>query len=225
MIRILLIEDNIELAKIVSETLAEKYNITHVDSLAAADKCMDEHHYNVILLDVGLPDGSGFMWYEQQKRKNTKSLNVLFLTGESDLDMRLKGLHLGAMDYIVKPFYMPELIARIEIQVRNQQQQGHIRQCGDLKLELSLQRVYHVEDGVKDEVINLTPNEFKILSFLSDNKEKVVSRNEIVNNVWGEGFNLSDKAVNTHISNLRKKLKTERCKIVAEGNGYLLKVS
>ncbi len=225
MVQILLIEDNLELAEGVVTALTGKYKITHVTSLAAADKHMAETSVNVVLLDVGLPDGSGFTWYENLQKKNKKNISVLFLTGESDLDNRLKGLELGASDYIVKPFYLQELLARIEIQVRNQQSQNNIRYCGNLKFELALQRVYQTDDNQKEEVLNLTPNEFKILSYLSDHKEKTVSRIEIVNNVWGPGISLSDKVVNTHISNLRKKLKTDRCKIIAAGDGYSLRIS
>jgi DNA-binding response OmpR family regulator len=222
MASILVVEDNFELAGCIVDLLTKTHQVTHVPTVAEAKTSLIQNSYHLVLLDVELPDGSGFNLYEWIATEVRQKPPVIFLTGEVDLNNRLKGLELGAKDYILKPFYSKELVLRIEMQLKQSAPPPTVFIFGDLKIERNQLRVFLVQS--ESEVpLNLTPNEFKILSLLIDKSEQNVSRDEIINNVWGQGFNLSAKAVNTHISNLRKKMQNTKCKIISsEGKGYCL---
>jgi two-component system phosphate regulon response regulator PhoB len=223
MARLLLVEDNEDLAHSVVEVMAEKHEVLHASDIAAAKNTLKTGNFDLLLLDVTLPDGSGFDFYEDLLNEGLLSIPVIFLTGQSDLDSRMKGLSLGAQDYILKPFYVKELMLRIEMRLQQFEASSSVFICGDLKFEKDQHRVSHV--SAEKKALNLTPNEYKILALLAASPGVILSRANIVDAVWGKGFSLSDKAVNTHISNLRKKIPAGRCKIVAiEGKGYSLQV-
>ncbi len=222
---ILVVEDNIELAQCVVMVLSKHHQVTHAPNLATAKSFLSELQFNLVLLDVDLPDGSGFDMYQWMKSELKWERPVMFLTGESDLTNRLKGLELGAKDYILKPFYSKELVLRIELQLKQFEPKTNVILFADLKIEKSQLRVSLIDQKI-EKPLNLTPNEFKILMMLVENTDENVSRDEIINNVWGVGFNLSAKAVNTHICNLRKKMQSKQVKIISyEGKGYCLRTA
>lgn len=225
MARILLLEDLPELAIVLAELLNEKYQVTHAADLKSAKAALAANEFDLLILDVSLPDGSGFDLYESLLKEKLRKIPVIFLTGQSDLNDRMKGLALGAQDYILKPFYHKELMLRVDMRMQQFESQSNWLICGSLKIDKALQRAFSVDAKGQDLALNLTPNEFKILSLLAINKGEVISRTKIVDSVWGTDFSLSDKAVNSHISNLRKKIASAKCKIMtAESKGYFLKV-
>lgn len=226
MARILLLEDLPELANVLVELLNEKYQATHVADLKSAKEVLATNEFDLLIFDVSLPDGSGFDLYESLVKEKSRKIPVIFLTGQSDLNDRMKGLALGAQDYILKPFYHKELMLRVDMRMQQFESQSNWLMCGSLKIDKALQRAFAVDATGQDLALNLTPNEFKILSLLAMNKGEVISRTKIVDSVWGTDFSLSDKAVNSHISNLRKKIASAKCKITAaESKGYYLKVT
>ena len=219
MARLLLVEDSTDIADPLIELLQEKHTVAYAPNLAAAKEFVKSTKFDLILLDVSLPDGSGFNLCEYIKSEKICSVPVIFLTGESDLSHRMKGLELGAQDYILKPFYLKELILRIEMRLQQFEAQSNFITYEDLKFDKNLHRVWLINAPEHD--LGLTPNEYKILSLLVAQKGSIVSRAQIVDTVWGPGFSLSDKAVNSHISNLRKKIQSSCCKLaVTEGKGY-----
>lgn len=139
---------------------------------------------------------------------------VIFLTGHAALADRMKGLELGAQDYILKPFFSKELVLRVEMRLQQFAEQSGVITYGDLKFDKTLLQVFLIHKETPDQALNLTPNEYKILSLLVAHKGEVISRSTIVDSVWGPGFSLSDKAVNSHVSNLRKKIQRTHCRIV-----------
>lgn len=226
MSQILLVEDFIELADSLIALLSEKYSVTHAPDLKSAKLLLENNKFELLILDVSLPDGSGFDLYESYHKDKVKKLPVIFLTGHGDLTDRMKGLELGAQDYILKPFYTKELVARIEMRIKQFESVSDVISYGNLNLDKRLQRVAIVENNQVLPALNLTPNEYKILLLLVSHKGEVVSRTRIVSDVWGVGFSLSDKAVNSHISNLRKKIQGADCRVVAsDKKGYSLVLS
>lgn len=218
---LLLVEDNSEVAETLQLALANKHEISIATDLASAKNLLNKVPFDLLLLDVNLPDGNGFDLYEWIKSESQQKTPTIFLTGEGELSNRLKGFQLGAQDYITKPFYPEELLVRIDMHLKSRKNRSGTQSFGDLKFEWNKQRVYLVTPQQPDQLLNLTPNEYKILSFLCENQTQTMTREEIVSSVWGDGFSLSNKVVNTHISNLRKKLLTSKCKIIAsDKKGY-----
>ena len=225
MSRILLVEDSIELATAISNTLENQHDVTLASSLEAAKSYLCKAPFGMLLLDVNLPDGNGFDLYEWTKKDScNQSIPTIFLTDEGDLSNRLKGFELGAQDYIVKPFFSQELRARINLRLQVKAAKTEIQNWGDLKFEWKHQRVF-LTVGQQELLLSLTPNEYKILLFLCENIGQIMSRERIIDAVWGKGFSLSDKAINTHICNLRKKIQPTCCTITAtDKKGYSFNV-
>ncbi len=223
-----MVEDCSNSVKIINQILSEKHNLTLVSTFADAKKYLNVRQFDLLLLDVTLPDGNGFDLYEWIKTGLNQKTPTIFLTGQNELASRLKGFELGAQDYITKPFYPEELAARIESRLKMSESEllsSRTHLCGDLKFEWNQQRVFLLQNN-QEISLNLTPNEYKILSFLCENVEKIITRQEIINYVWGTSFSMSNKVINTHVSNLRKKMKTTQCEISAiEGKGYCLKIN
>ena len=226
MSRIMIVEDSIELAEALKDLLGIKHQVTHAADILSAKKFVDSHEFDLFIFDVTLPDGSGFDLYQHVINKKLNKVPVIFLTGQADLADRMKGLELGAQDYILKPFYNKELSLRVEMRLKQSENQTKTVICGDLKFDKELHKVYLLDGNKAEKDLTLTPNEYKILSLLASHQGEALSRTKIVDTVWGEGFTLTDKAVNSHISNLRKKIISQKCQIVSTDNkGYMLKVS
>lgn len=222
MSRLLLLEDYTDLADALIELLGKKHEVTHASNVATAKTALNNNSFDLLIFDVSLPDGSGFDLYEHILKTKGR-VPVIFLTGQGELGDRMKGLELGAEDYILKPFFSKELLIRVEMRLKQFAEKSDIMTCSDLKFEKSLMQVFLVGNDKSEQGLNLTPNEYKILLLLAGHKGEVVSRTKIVDSVWGPGFSLSDKAVNSHISNLRKKIQSSQCKLVSsEGKGYML---
>jgi DNA-binding response OmpR family regulator len=224
MARILHVEDLPELASLLGEELTKKYEVRHAPDLKTAQTLLESEHFDLLLLDVSLPDGSALDFYETVKTGPYGNIPVIFLTGQLELTDRIRGLELGAQDYIVKPFYSREVILRIDMRLKQFTSQAPEFLCADLKFEKTRHQVYLIKNK-NTASLNLTPNEYKILALLATNREQIFSRHKIVESVWGADTHISDKAVNSHISNLRKKIQDSVCKISSEDKGYFLKIS
>lgn len=222
----MIVEDSIELAEALTSLLSVKHQVTHAPDLKTAKQLLETSTFDLFIFDVTLPDGSGFDLYQHVINKKLNKVPVIFLTGQADLEDRMKGLELGAQDYILKPFYNKELCLRIEMRLKQSEGQSQKMIYGDIKLDKELHRAFLISASQTEKDLNLTPNEYKILSLLASRQGETISRTQIVDQVWGEGFTLTDKAVNSHISNLRKKIQSEKCKIVStETKGYMFQVN
>jgi two-component system phosphate regulon response regulator PhoB len=223
--RILHVEDISELANSLAELLGQQHEVTHALDLASAKNLLEKNQYDLLILDVSLPDGLAFDHYQNFLKEQKRKIPVIFLTGLSDLPHRMKGLELGAQDYILKPFYSKELILRIEMRLQQFRSESDEFVCGDLHFDKTTHQVFLLKQQKPGAPLNLTPNEYRILLYLAVNKKNVISRADIVENVWGGNTHISDKAVNSHISNLRKKIQDSACKITSSGEkSYLLTV-
>jgi DNA-binding response OmpR family regulator len=202
--RILIIEDEETLAKNVSDVLNKEGYI--IDLAQDGDEGLAKGlsgEYNLILLDVLLPKKNGFEVLKEL-RKNKIGTPVLIITAKNSVENRVEGLDSGADDYLIKPFAVAELLARIRtILRRNGDDKSTILNAGDLELE-TLKR----EAFVNKHFINLTPKEYSILELLMYNKNRVLSRLSIAEYVWGDNFDLFNMTnfVDVHIKNIRKKL-------------------
>lgn len=214
MANILIVEDDRHISELVKRNLSL---VGHTctccyDGLSGLE-VLQEQSFDLILLDVMLPGVSGFDFITQ-----VSGTPIIFVTAKGELDDRLKGLTLGAEDYIVKPFEMLELIARINIVLRRSQR-DEIIQVGAVQVDLKKRLV--LSEG--QEII-LTPQEFSLLEVLIINKNIALSRDKLLELAWGYDYIGDTKTVDVHIQKLRKKLGLENEIRTITKLGYRLEV-
>lgn len=211
--KILLVEDNEILAKGLIYSLEQKkYQVIHTLNVENTLKILKTEKIDLAILDVLLPDGNGFDLY----RNNIKEKNIssIFLTAKDEEDNIVKGLELGAEDYITKPFSIKELMARINrIILRNKK--NTIIQVQNIKFDMDKMVVYRDNENVE-----LTNLELKILNLLFLNLNKVVKRSEIIDKIWEwTGNDVNDNTVTVYLKRIREKIKTDII-ITIKGIGY-----
>lgn len=198
---ILMVEDHFELAATVCEFLeAHGYVIDHARNLDAAKTLLKSQHYNLLLLDINLPDGSGYDLCEWIRNQQNLDIPVLMLTARDTLDDKLKGFAAGTDDYLVKPFDYNELVMRIRALIKRAlgEVANHKLQIHDLVLDSATQTVSRAGQSIE-----LPPIQFKLLKILMRNSPKVITKQEIMIELWGDEEPESD-ALRSHIYNLRK---------------------
>lgn len=210
---ILLVEDSLAIIKGLEYSFKqENYNLSIATNLKQATKIIEDKKINLIILDIALPDGNGLDFYED----TIKSLNIstIFLTAQDDEETVVKGLNLGADDYITKPFSTKELFARInKIVLRNKK--NTIIKIGNIKFDMDKMIVYK-----NDNIMELTSLELKILHLLFTNQNKVVKRDDIIDKIWEwTGNDVNDNTVTVYLKRIREKLDTDIITTV-KGIGY-----
>lgn len=224
--RILLVDDDIEMKAVVEAGLAPQ-NLTHVTCLESARKHLQSNTPDLILLDVRLPDGSGFDFFKSIKgvHEHLASVPVIFLTGLSGDKDQTRGFELGALDYIVKPFTPIALRARVEARMNHHA--DSIVELNTKTIKLDLGKMCGYIKGVKGKwkPIRLTKIELQILFLLMKSKDALVTRKELIRHLWSHsGVNVSESVLATHISHLRVKLEEQGRRVAAVyGEGYKLK--
>ena len=199
---ILVIEDERKSALNLEKGLQESgYEVNVAEQGNLGLKMARESDYDLIILDVMLPQRDGWSIISELRRDG-KMTPVLFLTARDTVEDRVKGLELGADDYLVKPFAFSELLARVKsVLRRNPQRQPELVKIGDLELDLFKQRA--IRSGKK---LDLTPKEFSLLSLLARRTGEVLSRNTIAEQVWDMTFDTDTNVVDVHVRRLRSKL-------------------
>jgi len=207
--KILIIEDEKQLVKSMTQFLRQENYVCEIAYTASeANEKILLFDYDCILLDLALPDGSGLKILEKLKDKN-KSDGVIIITAKNSLDDRIKGLNLGADDYLSKPFYLPELSARVSAIIRRKRFDGNNKiSFREIVIDLPGKMVM-----VNDRALELTRKEYDLLIFLISNKNRVVSKNAIAEHLSGDNAELMDKFdfIYSHIKNLKKKLTESGC--------------
>lgn len=210
--KILLVEDNEAIAKALTYALEqEKYKVIRTENIKETLQCLNEE-IDLIILDVSLPDGDGFDLYE----KTIKKLNIptIFLTAKDEENDIIKGLELGAEDYITKPFSAKELIVRMK-KILLRQKKNTILKVKDISFDIDKMVVYKNE-----EKLELTSLELKILHMLFLNMNKVVTRNDIIEKIWEwTGNDVNDNTITVYLKRIREKLQTDII-ITIKGIGY-----
>lgn len=218
MISVLIVEDEQPVSNLIRLSLTkEGYRCTCAYDGAEAADLLEKNRYDLILLDVMLPEVDGF---ELMEYIRPLEIPVIFLTAKSNVRDKVKGLKLGAEDYIVKPFEVVELLARIDVIMRRYKKCDMIINIGDLKIDSSSMRVWKNEK----EVI-LTKTEYDLLLLFAKNPERALYRETIYERVWGGEYPFGTKAVDIQVQRLRKKLGWEHCLQAVNKVGYRLEVS
>lgn len=221
--KILVVEDEKELLKTITESLSkEHFVIETASNFHSASEKMGLYDYDCILLDIMLPNGNGLQLLEQLK-KSGKSENVIIISAKDSLDDKLKGLELGADDYLTKPFHIAELNARIKAVLRRKKLDGkNTIETANVILDLK-ERTFIVNTST----IPLNRKEFDILNYFLLNKNRLVTKTALAEHVWGDNIDQADNYdfIYYQIKNLRKKLQTAKADIEIEavyGIGYKL---
>lgn len=199
--RVLVVEDEKRIADFLSRGLESAgYAIDIANTGGDALEMVHGTEYDLIILDLGLPDIDGLEVL--QKMKNRKSLSpVLILSARGAVDDRVKGLELGADDYLVKPFAFVELLARVRVLLRRGQPTPEKLQVGDLTLDCIRRKVMRANENIE-----LAPKEFSILEYMMRNRGRPLSRTMIVEHVWDMDYDGLTNIVDVYIRHLRSKI-------------------
>lgn len=221
--KLLAVEDSQDYQLILKSTLQQDYDVTIAGTAHEAYEDLKNHTYDLILLDIILPDSDGYEICSQiRSNPSTSHLPIIFVTSKETIPEKVMGFSLGADDYITKPFNTLELKARVASKLRlsdhNAQNASLVKGC--VEINTPTQRVYLCSENEKEHV-DLTTTEFRLLSYMAHHEDHVLGRDQILEAVWGETLNVTERTVDTHVSKLRKKLKNagEYIKSV-HGSGY-----
>jgi DNA-binding response OmpR family regulator len=218
---ILVVDDEPNIAELIELYLSrEGYQVVKAAAGEAAVRAVAEHRPRLVVLDIGLPDIDGL---EVCRRlRQTSTIPVIFLTArDSEVD-RVVGLELGADDYVTKPFSPPELVARVKAVLRRADPAAttEIIQIADATIDLGRREV-----RVRGDVIAFTTREFELLQFLAEHPGLALSRQQILDGVWGYDWFGDERTVDVHLAQIRKKLDGAVRIDTVRGIGYRLEPS
>jgi len=202
---VLVVEDDTALADLIRYNLdTEGYRVAVAPTGEEGELLIAEESFDLVVLDWRLPGISGIELCRRIRRRDgTQTLPVLMLTAMGEEADRIRGLSTGADDYVVKPFSVPELMARVKALLRRAapQRVADILQLGDIVLDRAAHRVMRRTREVK-----LGPTEFKLLVFFMENAGRVLSRQQLLDGVWGRDTFIDGRTVDVHVGRLRKAL-------------------
>ncbi len=223
---LLIVEDEPELMKSIASYLFQnKFNCDTAADFSSASRKISDGEYACIILDITIPGGSGLELLRRLKKIN-KTEGVLIISAKNSLDDKIEGLELGADDYLTKPFHLAELSARVNSIIRRRSFGGNNSILLD-KLKINIaDKTVQTESGF----IELTRKEYELLLYFASNKNRVVTKESIIDHLWGNHVNGSDTydIIYSHIKNLRKKLFESGCPDYIKavyGMGYKFSIS
>ena len=222
--KILIVEDNTQLLEAIRETLVgEHYVCETAEKYTAASEKIHMHNYDVMVVDINLPGGSGLKLIREIKGINPAT-GIIIISARNSLDHKIEGLELGADDYLTKPFDMAELVVRVKALLRRRSFSGTSTVTfGDISIDTGRREV--TAGGTK---VDLTKSEYNILLFFFSNPNRVLTKESIAEHIWGDNMDLADSFdfIYSHIRNIRKKITSAGCEDpikVVYGIGYRLR--
>jgi len=220
--KLLLLEDNVALSTDLKQYLTgEDFIVETATTLRKAIESVTVYSYDLLIIDIGLPDGSGLDLVRDVREKGMEC-GILILTAKNSLEDKVMGLELGADDYLTKPFHKPELNARIRSILRRKKAQGsNVIESGPIRVD-TLARIVYIEN----EMISLTKKEYDMLLFFLYNQERLLTKESIAEHLWGDHIDQADSFdfIYNHIKNLRRKISQKtRLNVIRSmyGMGYM----
>jgi DNA-binding response OmpR family regulator len=219
--KILVVEDQVRLAQLVKQGLTERaYTVATVRTCAAARDALCEDNYDLIILDLGLPDGDGLDLLREWRKAGFKE-PVLILSARDAVQDRVRGLDLGADDYLSKPFSLEELLARVRSQLRRHSDvKETVLESRGVRLDL-----LHHTVQVNGQQIDLTRREFALLEIFMQSPGRILTRTFISEKIWASHYDVDTNLLDVYMSRLRAKLETTPDKPLfktVRGVGYQL---
>jgi len=201
-VRLLVVEDDRALSRVIARGLGEEgHAVDCVTTVAGADEALSVHEYDLLVLDLGLPDGDGAALCRSRRDKGDVT-PILMLTARDGLSDKVAGLDAGADDYLTKPFAYPELAARVRALLRRPPSAvSLILEVGDIRLNPAAHTVFR---GAI--LIPLTPREFSLLDYMMRHAGDVCRREDLLDHVWDANYDGLSNVVDVHMANLRRKL-------------------
>jgi two-component system, OmpR family, phosphate regulon response regulator PhoB len=203
--KVLVVEDDAPLAELLRYNLeAEGFRVAHAETGDDAEMLVKEENPDLILLDWMLPGVSGIELCRRIRSKTeTRSIPIILLTARGEETDRVRGLSIGADDYVVKPFSVPELMQRVRAILRRvaPDRMADVLRAGEVELDRAAHRVMR---GLRE--VRLGPTEFRLLEFLMQSSGRVLSRAQLLDGVWGRDAFVDERTVDVHIGRLRKAL-------------------
>lgn len=225
--QVLIVEDERRIARFLQMELEhEGMNTAIEDNGRRAYERIIQGNYDLVLLDVMLPDMDGFTIC--RKVRELSQVPIIMLTAKDDIDDKVQGLDIGADDYITKPFATPELLARMRVVLRRQESQRETREAQEEILSVKNLTMYPARHEVKVDAVpvELTKKEYDLLEYLLRNKRNVLTRDQILSNVWDYDYMGDTNVVDVYIRYLRQKLDDrfqEKYIHTMRGVGYVIK--
>lgn len=202
--KILVIEDNVELLHDIRDFLEQEGNVCEIaPDYKSAYMKVGIFPYDILVVDITLPDGNGLDIIREVKKENIDA-GIIIISAKNAVDDKVHGLELGADDYLTKPFYLSELNARIKALYRRKVYKGSKEIVfNEIKIKPEKHEVY-----INDQLLTLTKKEFDILHFFVANKNRLLTKEAIAEHLWGDHIEMADsfKFIYTHLANLRKKI-------------------
>ncbi len=202
--KILVIEDNVELLHDIKDFLEREGNVCEIaQNYETAYMKVGIFPYDILVVDITLPDGNGLDIIKETKKENL-DVGIIIISAKNALEDKIKGLDIGADDYLTKPFYLSELNARINALYRRKVYKGSKEIIfNEIKIKPERHEVF-----VNDTPLSLTKKEFDILHFFVANKNRLLTKEAIAEHLWGDHIEMADsfKFIYTHLANLRKKI-------------------
>ena len=223
--KILIIEDEYNLADAVSSMLRkEKYSVEiKTDGLEGLEEALTDI-YDLIILDVMLPHKNGFEILKELREEKI-NVKILMLTAKNAIDDKMIGFNNGADDYLTKPFHMEELLARVNVQLRkNNNMANDILELGDIVLNI---KSMELSNKLEDHKVKIIGKEFQLLELLMNNANRIMEKEHLFIKIWGYDTECDINTLEAYISFIRKKLKLVKSKInlkAIRNMGYLLEV-
>lgn len=205
--KLLVIEDDPTSAKIIASTVTNLGQVEVTDLLQTGKNAFDKNKHDLILLDLNLPDGTGFEFLQEVSKMTTSATPVIIFSADERESTKVQAFDLGAHDYIQKPYPLLEARARVErvLRAQNLKDAHHIISLGPIKLNMQ-SHVVEVQTNLGLTTEELTSKEFKILKALMERPNTVLDRQRILDLVWGPEVHLTDRTIDTHLAAVRKKL-------------------
>ena len=231
-VKVLLVEDEKSIADgIIYNLKNEGLKVTHVDEGKIALDIFDEEHFDLLILDIMLPEVSGLEIC--QSIRKSSNVPIIMLTAKDDENDKIRGLEMGADDYITKPFSVKELISRIKAVLRRTKNSEllngldeDINSVKEIKIGNIVMNPLRYEARIDDELIELRPREFELLYYLCENAGNIVSRDKLFSKVWGYSFAGNSKTLDVHIQRIRERIevnpKSPQRLTTVRGVGYKL---
>ena len=231
-VKVLLVEDEKSIAEgIIYNLKNEGLKVTHVDDGKIAIDIFNEEHFDLLILDIMLPEVSGLEICK--KIRKSSNVPIIMLTAKDDENDKITGLEMGADDYITKPFSVKELIGRVKAVLRrtkNLELLYAIDEDLNFAKEITIGNIamnpLRYEAKIDNEVIELRPREFELLYYLCENAGNIVSRDKLFSKVWGYSFAGNSKTLDVHIQRIRERIevnpKSPKRLVTIRGVGYKL---
>ena len=219
---LLVVEDESSILQMLQFALErEGFSVALAGNVPDARLRIAERHPDLILLDWMLPGVSGIEFARELKGQSTlRDIPVIMLTARVEEEDKVKGLNLGCDDYVSKPFSFPELLARIQAVLRRTTPGGvdELVQVGPIQIDTAGQRV-----TINGHSVQLGPTEYRLLHFFATHPDRVYTREQVLDRVWGQGVYVEERTVDVHIRRLRKALEAFACDAMVQtvrGTGY-----